>query len=394
MHSREKADFYRAITLFIKKVLDNQKPRDLQYIYMHLGGDYRLSKDLLTPPRVHTHRLKEMLHIAALLPAGNIPEPNESLALEWYYMLYHKSDREKYVLAKMTLEGAMIESVTLFFQALFESKRLDGTLERQELEWIKQRALREASDAIRRKICDAADSRCTYRARNELAYRGRSSHRSRTSDDRTDQRRIINNDRNDDSRRLYHGLAKHHRNEKGHRNRGDCGGQRTNQPHNQRSAADRGGKARSGGDKPCEAHSSPGRPAKHLWVECSTNLANAKAASVRCGEAYYADDGRNSDDNSRSGGHCSGTASEGEYSCRSDDDDDSHGGDDNYAVAISSVPRKRAKHASAPAEPVAPKKHTGRQVFHDGYQRFLPQHADEAFRIHAPQTLGHARGCH
>ena len=139
---------------------------------MQPGGNYRLSKDLLTLPHVHTQWFKEMLRIAALLPAGDFPEPNKSLALEWYYMSYHKRDREKYVLAKTTLEGATIESVTLFFQALFEAKRLDGTLERQELERIKRRALREASDAVRRRIRDATDSRRTRRARDELAYRG------------------------------------------------------------------------------------------------------------------------------------------------------------------------------------------------------------------------------
>ncbi len=57
----KKEDFDRAIKLFIKKILDNQKPRDLQYIYMAPGGDYRLAKDLLTSPRVHLHRFNEML---------------------------------------------------------------------------------------------------------------------------------------------------------------------------------------------------------------------------------------------------------------------------------------------------------------------------------------------
>ncbi len=80
---------------------------------------------------------------------------------------------------------------------------------------------------------------------------------------------------------------------------------------------------------------------------------------TRHAEAYYADDGR-SNDNSHSAGHRSDSVSDGDYSrCSHDDDDDSCDGDENYAVAISSeetVPRKRAKHVSAPAKPAAPKK--------------------------------------
>ncbi len=53
------------IELFIKEVLDNQKPRDLQYIYMAPGGDYRLAKDLLTSLRVHSHRFNSFTAIDA-----------------------------------------------------------------------------------------------------------------------------------------------------------------------------------------------------------------------------------------------------------------------------------------------------------------------------------------
>ena len=61
-HPRSKTeDFEQDIKLFIKKILDNRKPWDLQYIYMASGGDYRLVKDLLTLMRVHSHCFKEML---------------------------------------------------------------------------------------------------------------------------------------------------------------------------------------------------------------------------------------------------------------------------------------------------------------------------------------------
>ena len=99
---------------------------------MQPGGDYRLAKDLLTPPRLHMQRFKEMLLIAKELPAGDIADPNESLVLKWYYMSYHKSDREKFVLSKTDMNDETLDSVTKFFQNLYEIRKSNGTLQRQE----------------------------------------------------------------------------------------------------------------------------------------------------------------------------------------------------------------------------------------------------------------------
>ena len=139
---------------------------------MQPGGDYRLIKELVTPLRLHVLRFKEMLRIAEILPAGDIPKPSDALALQWYYMSYHKSDREKFVLGGKTLKGATVETVTKFFQALYEQRKLDGSLDRQEVERLKRRLLRKASEDVRRKVHDAADDRCTYRAKREIARRG------------------------------------------------------------------------------------------------------------------------------------------------------------------------------------------------------------------------------
>jgi hypothetical protein len=116
-------NFYRAIELFIKKANNKKKPQDLQYIYMAPGGDHVLKKDLLTPPRLHSHRFKEMLRISGLLPAGDIPAPNKGLALEWYYMLYHKSDRDKYVQSWKILTNETIKTLTKYFQSIFDQKK-------------------------------------------------------------------------------------------------------------------------------------------------------------------------------------------------------------------------------------------------------------------------------
>jgi hypothetical protein len=61
------------------------------------GGDYRIVKDLLTPPREHARRYKEMLRITEQLPPGEKQPPSKKLVLQWYYMTYHNSDRTEYV---------------------------------------------------------------------------------------------------------------------------------------------------------------------------------------------------------------------------------------------------------------------------------------------------------
>ena len=77
-----------------------------------------------------THLLKEMLRITDLLPTGDIPKPLDELAHQWYYMSYHKNDQEKFVLSGKMLDDKTIESVTTFFQALFEQKKLKGRIKR------------------------------------------------------------------------------------------------------------------------------------------------------------------------------------------------------------------------------------------------------------------------
>ena len=76
-------NFYLAIDLFIKNVLDNQKPRDLQYIiYMAPRGDHVIKKRPSNPALSASHQFKEILRIAELLPASEIMKPMELLVAE------------------------------------------------------------------------------------------------------------------------------------------------------------------------------------------------------------------------------------------------------------------------------------------------------------------------
>ena len=63
-----------------------------------------------------------MLRIAEILLAGDIPKPPDLLALQWHYMLYHKSDREKFVLGGKTLKDATVVRSGSFFK-LFTSRK-------------------------------------------------------------------------------------------------------------------------------------------------------------------------------------------------------------------------------------------------------------------------------
>ena len=155
-HRETKEDFDHAVGIFIKKMLDNDKPRDLQYMYMQPGGDYRLMKDFVTSPG---------LRIAEILPAGNIPKPSDTLTLQWYYMSYHKSDRKKFVLGSKTLKDATVETITKFFQALYEQKKLGSSLDHQEIKRLKKCLLRKASEDLRCKVCDATNDNRTYCAK-------------------------------------------------------------------------------------------------------------------------------------------------------------------------------------------------------------------------------------
>ena len=59
----------------------------------------------------------------------------------------------------------------MFFQVLYEQKKLDGSLERQEVERLRKRLLRQAAEGIRRKTRNAANKRPPHRIKREIARR-------------------------------------------------------------------------------------------------------------------------------------------------------------------------------------------------------------------------------
>ena len=184
------AGFYKAIRLFACTILDSETPRDVQYVYLAPGGDHRIVKDLLTAPRDHARRFKEMLRITELLPPGETPPPSDKLAVQWYYMTYHKADRHEYVKSGKKLSDETIETLTAYFQSLFAQRKNDGTLERFEVERIRNRAKRILASDIREKREARRSNHARREARERERERGRHggsrSHRRGNDDRRRD----------------------------------------------------------------------------------------------------------------------------------------------------------------------------------------------------------------
>jgi len=154
----------------------NSKESFDQLIYYQPGGDFRVRKDLGTSAIEHRHRFDELLCVAELLPAGDIAMPNESLTLEWFYMTFHKSERDQFITLGRRLIDETIESVTEYFESLYNIKKSNGKLKLQ----LKQRD-RTKYDAQRGatknryddKMRNMADERRTSRSRDYRDDRNR-----------------------------------------------------------------------------------------------------------------------------------------------------------------------------------------------------------------------------
>ena len=247
----EEAGFRAAIASLIKKLLNNNTPRDQQWIYLAPGGDKSFLRDIMTAPTAHLRRFNEMVRISKLLPEGNIPDPSPRLQVQWLYMSYHRNDRSQYVLSGKVLDDESLETLTAYFQAIHDQKVSDGTLQRQQQQSTKRDERRD-----------------NYKSRSDSRH---SSSRGKTYERRHDDRRDRGYDRDrgrersrDTSRRGY---DSHRSRDSGHRSRTSSS---SSAKTKQQPIAD-----------PCPKHSTDGQPARHTWAECSQNPANAASSSSR-----------------------------------------------------------------------------------------------------------------
>jgi hypothetical protein len=133
------ANFHCAVELFITKVLHEKKPRNQQYIYMIFVGDHNVRKKIKTSPLDHLHQWEEMMHVASLLPKGNIPTPNKQLQVEWFYMTFHKSDHVEYVQSGCKLRNKTLQTVTEYFQSIHETCENNGSLTHHQIKRLGQK---------------------------------------------------------------------------------------------------------------------------------------------------------------------------------------------------------------------------------------------------------------
>jgi hypothetical protein len=335
-----KKSFFEAITRFICAILDSDTPRDKQYVYMAPGGDHRIAMDLLTPLRKHARHYKEMLRITEQLPPGKEQPPSKKLALQWYYMTYHRSDCTEYVKSRKKLSAETIKSLMEYFQALFAQKKADGSLERAELDLIRQRAKRTLTSSL----CEQRDARRTSHERGELRERGqRGGSRSycRGDDDGGDSRGERDRHRQQGAQSAHGRDGCHGRDGRGGSN---------NQPSGGRGASGGDhGRCRGGNDHRADAP-------KKTWDLREYRRRDGKSgpnphrnrAGLVPDDAHMIDPRYPSMSDRESDDKHDSVASKGEASsCDGDDRDDD---EDNLAVAMA-PPAKRAKKSAGGAVP-------------------------------------------
>ena len=298
-----KESFQKAIELFLQRSVHEKKLRDRQLIYYQPGGDFQVRKDLGTSAIDHRHRFDELLRVAELLPAGDIAMPNESLTLEWFYMTFHKSERDQFIMSGRRLAEETIESVTEYFELLYNVKKSSGKLQKQ----LEQRDHRrdEARGSIKSKYDDKL--------------------RSMADERRTSRSRTYRDDRNRDRGYKTSRDSKHKRDKPKRNAPPEFAG------------------------KPCHVH---GDKARHTYEDCRDNPKNRKSS------------GSNRDDNNKKRSHdahhydhderylsSQGESPEEHRTPEASDDEgmlsanseESHRDEENYHVDTGKVPRKKRK---------------------------------------------------
>jgi hypothetical protein len=200
--------------------------------------------------------------------------PNESLALEWFYMTFHKSERDQFVTSGQGLVDEMINSITEYFKLLYNIKKSSGKLKLQ----LEQRD-RKKSDFQRGTAKSRYDNKMRYMAN------GRRTSRSR------DYRDDCNHDR-------------------GYKPSRDSGYNR-DRPERKAPPEFTG--------KPCHVH---GDKAKHTYEECRNNPKNCNLSSSsrdnnnnnrkRSYDAHYHDARYRSSDDESPGKHRTPEPSDGQ----------------------------------------------------------------------------------
>ncbi len=188
-----------------------------------------------------------------MLPEGDIPNPNAALQVEWFYMIFHRSDCAEYLRSGRKLCNETLATLGKYFESSFDARVANGTL----------RKLR--------------DEQVCVKVRNEYRHELQACYHDKL-------KRLANNQRRKHSWR---------RNRNGS-NHGGKSHERTNHHERKPDTRDYGDRKTAheqAAKKPCHVH---GPEAKHSSDECRTNPKNQRSANnnnynKRAYDAHYND---------------------------------------------------------------------------------------------------------
>ncbi len=107
-----------------------------------------------------------MLCITKLLPKGDIPEPNNTLQVQWFYMSFHCSDRTEYVHSGRKLNDETLQTLAEYFKSILLAQFGNGSIQwkhdNQLRAAAKRKLHRELEERYRHKLKKLAASQDCY----------------------------------------------------------------------------------------------------------------------------------------------------------------------------------------------------------------------------------------
>jgi hypothetical protein len=114
-----------------------------------------------------------MLRITKLLPKGDIPEPNNTLQVQWLYMSFHCSDHAEYVRSGRKLNDETLQTLVEYFESIFLAQFGDGSIQQKHDDQLrtaaKRKLCRKLEEHYRHKLKKLVASRDCY---SSSKYRG------------------------------------------------------------------------------------------------------------------------------------------------------------------------------------------------------------------------------
>jgi len=227
--------------------------------------------------------------------------PNKSLTLEWFYMTFHKSERDQFIASGRRRVNETIKFVTEYFESLYNIKKSNGKLKLQ----LEQQD-RKKSEAQRGIVKNRYDDKV----------------RNMANERRTSRSHNYHDDRNQ-----------------------DCSYKPSRDSDYKHDKFEQKAPPEFSG-KPCHVH---GDKAKHSYEECRDNPKNCKPSSgnrddnnnrKRNHDAHYHDECYLSSQDESPDDHCMPEPSDDEETKSSTSSGDGQRNEENYRVDTGKIPRK------------------------------------------------------